>query len=115
MTPTPAAAGPWAWQPHPFLWAFLITLGLGVALLHRRLITASARPTPWPRVRIARFVGALVVALLAMGWPLGDLAAHWSLSALVLQRSVLVLAVASLLLSGLPDDVLAWVLSLIHI
>jgi putative membrane protein len=59
-------------------------------------------------VRIARFVGALVVTVAALGWPLGDLAAHWSLSALVLQRSMLVLAVASLLLAGLPDDVLAW-------
>ena len=43
-----------------------------------------------------------------MGWPLGDLAAHWSLAALVLQRCVLVLAVAPLLLAGLPDDVLGW-------
>ena len=109
MSLPPAVAGPWAWQPHPVLWAFLATLGVGVALLHRRLIGATARPAPWPRVRIVRFVGALVVALLALGWPLGDLAAHWSLCALVLQRSVLVLAVAALLLSGLPDDVLAWV------
>ena len=109
MSLLPAVAGPWAWQPHPVLWAFLATLGVGVALLHRRLIGATARPAPWPRVRIVRFVGALVVALLALGWPLGDLAAHWSLCALVLQRSVLVLAVAALLLSGLPDDVLAWV------
>jgi cytochrome c oxidase assembly factor CtaG len=80
-----------------------------VALVHRRLIGASDRPVPWPRVRVLRFVGALAVALVALGWPLGDLAAHWSLCALVLQRCVLVLAVASLLLSGLPDDVLAWV------
>jgi cytochrome c oxidase assembly factor CtaG len=109
VIPASDVAGPWAWQPHPVLWAFLATLGVGVALLHRRLIGTTARPVPWPRVRIVRFVGALVVSLLAMGWPLGDLAAHWSLSALVLQRCVLVLAVAALLLSGLPDDVLAWV------
>jgi cytochrome c oxidase assembly factor CtaG len=102
------AAGPWDWVPHPLLWAVLATVGGGTALLHRRLLASAAHPVPWPRVRIVRFVGALVVSLVAMGWPLGDLAAHWSLSALVLQRCILVLAVASLLLSGLPDDVLAW-------
>ena len=45
---------------------------------------------------------------IALGWPLGDLAAHWSLSALVLQRVLLVLAVAPLLLRGLPYDLLRW-------
>ncbi len=109
MIATTTAAGAWAWQPHPVLWAVLATVGAAVALLHRRLIGASTHPAPWPRVRIARFAGGLVIALVAMGWPLGDLATHWSLSALVLQRSILVLAVASCLLSGLPDDVLAWV------
>jgi cytochrome c oxidase assembly factor CtaG len=43
-----------------------------------------------------------------MGWPLGDLAAHWSLAALVLQRCILVLAVAPLLLSGVSDDLIRW-------
>jgi len=108
VTAVSAAADAWAWVPHPGLWAVLATLGAGTALLHRRLIGAAAHPVPWTRVRIGRFVGGLVVTLVALGWPLGDLAAHWSLSALVLQRSILVLAVASLLLSGLPDDVLAW-------
>ncbi len=102
-----STGGPWAWVPHPLLWAALGAVGAGVALLHRRLIAAAAHPEPWPRVRIRRFVGGLAVALVALGWPLGDLAAHWSLSALVLQRCILVLAVASLVLSGLPDDVLA--------
>jgi len=108
VTSESVAAEPWVWVPHPLLWAALAAFGAGTALLHRRLIGAAAHPAPWSRVRIGRFAGALFVALVAMGWPLGDLAAHWSLSALVLQRSILVLAVASLLLSGLPDDVLAW-------
>jgi len=83
-------------------------VGVGVAVMHRLLMRNADHPLPWPRSRILRFVGALVVTVVAMGWPLGDLAAHWSLSALVLQRCVLVLAVASLLLAGIPDDVLAW-------
>jgi putative membrane protein len=105
---TAVAVGPWAWDPHPVLWAAVAVVGSGVALLHRRLLATADHPLPWPRTRILRFIGALVVTVVAMGWPLGDLAAHWSLSALVLQRCVLVLAVASLLLAGIPDDVLAW-------
>jgi cytochrome c oxidase assembly factor CtaG len=41
-----------------------------------------------------------------MGWPLGDLAAHWAATALVFQRSLLVLAVAPLLLAGLSDELI---------
>jgi len=111
LTPAgvPGSSGAWAWQPHPLLWAVLATVGAGTALLHRSIAATADRPTAWPAVRIARFVGGLVVAVVALGWPLGDLAAHWSLTALVLQRSVLVLAVAPLVLSGLPDDLLVWV------
>jgi len=106
VTATAALPGAWAWHPHLLLWASVTAFGAAVALLHGRHLRSGDHPTPWPRVRVLRFVGALVVAVVAMGWPLGDLAAHWSLSALVLQRCLLVLAVASLLLSGLPDDVI---------
>ncbi len=46
---------------------------------------------------------------MALTWPLADLAAHWSLAALVTQRVVLLLAVAPFLLLGVPYDVLRWV------
>jgi cytochrome c oxidase assembly factor CtaG len=105
---TLVAVTPWAWNPHPVLWATLAIFGVGVALLHRRLAATAEHPLPWPETRMLRFVGALVVTLIALGYPLGDLAAHWSVAALVLQRCVLVLAVGSLLLAGIPDDVLAW-------
>jgi putative membrane protein len=49
-----------------------------------------------------------VVSAVALTWPLADLAAHWSLTALVVQRVLLVLVVAPLLLLGLPYDVLQW-------
>ena len=45
-------------------------------------------------------------ALVALTWPVADLAAHWSLTALVIQRLILILAVAPMLLLGLPYDVL---------
>jgi cytochrome c oxidase assembly factor CtaG len=46
--------------------------------------------------------------VVALTWPLADLAAHWSLTALVIQRLILVLAVAPMLLCGLPYDVIQW-------
>jgi len=55
-----------------------------------------------------RFAAALFLTGIALGWPLGDLAAHWSLSALVLQRCLLVLAVAPLLLAGLSNQLIGW-------
>ena len=45
---------------------------------------------------------------MAVTWPLGTVAAHWSLTALVVQRLLLVLAVAPLLLVGLPYDLIQW-------
>ena len=51
-------------------------------------------------------VGALVLVV-AVTWPLGDLAAHWLLMALVLQRLLLTLAVPPLLVLGTPRPVIA--------
>ena len=104
-----ATGGAWSWHPHLLVWAVLAVASAAMALLHRRLQAASSHPQPWPRRRVRRFAAALVVTGITVGWPLGDLAAHWSLSALVLQRCLLVLAVAPLLLAGLPDDVIRWV------
>jgi putative membrane protein len=49
----------------------------------------------------------MVVLVLAVTWPLGDLAAHWLLMALVLQRVLLTLAVPPLLVLGTPRPLLA--------
>ena len=51
--------------------------------------------------------GALVGLVLALTWPLADLAAHWSLTALVVQRLLLTLGVAPLLLLAMPAPLLA--------
>lgn len=109
MTGTAAvAAGAWSWHVHLALWGVLAGLSLTAVLGHRRLRSTSAHPEPWARQRIFRFAGAMVMMGVTLGWPLGDLAAHWSLCALVLQRCLLVLAVAPLLLAGLPDDLIRW-------
>ena len=102
----PGAAGAWTWHPHVVLWAVLAGVSLAAALAHRRLQHSSSHPQAWPRSRVLRFAGAMGLTAVCLGWPLGDLAAHWSLSALVLQRCLLVLAVAPLLLAGLPDDLI---------
>jgi cytochrome c oxidase assembly factor CtaG len=102
------AAGPFAWVPHLLTWAVLVVGTAAVVLGHRRLTAASLRPTPWTRTQVIQFAGAVLAAVVALTWPLADLAAHWSLTALVLQRVILVLAVAPLLLLGLPYDVVQW-------
>jgi cytochrome c oxidase assembly factor CtaG len=81
---------------------------LAVVAGHRRLMRRAERPIPWTRRQIALYGGACATTVVAVGWPLGDLAAHWSLTALVTQRLILVLAVAPMLLLGLPYDLLQW-------
>ncbi len=102
------ATPPYAWDPHLATWAILTTLAVLVVVGHRQLLARSARPIPWARRQIGAFAGALGASVVALTWPLADLAAHWSLTALVVQRLILVLAVAPMLLCGLPYDVIQW-------
>ena len=106
--PVSATVGAWSWHPHLLLWGLVAGVAAFTAVGHRRLLRASPHPEPWPSSRILRFAAAMVLAGITLGWPLGDLAAHWSLSALVLQRCLLVLAVAPLLLAGLSDQLIRW-------
>ena len=102
------ATPPYAWDPHLVTWAVLTSLAVLVAVGHRQLLARSARPIPWARRQIGAFAGALGASVVALTWPLADLAAHWSLTTLVIQRLILVLAVAPMLLCGLPYDVIQW-------
>jgi cytochrome c oxidase assembly factor CtaG len=101
-------SAPYAFDLHP---AAVIVILLGVVAVvagHRRLAHTATVPIPWTRREQWFFAGACAAALVATAWPLADLAAHWSLTALVLQRLLLALAVAPLLLLGLPYDVIQW-------
>jgi cytochrome c oxidase assembly factor CtaG len=71
-------------------------------------LRSSQRPISWSRRQVALFAGACGALALALTWPLADLAAHWSLTALVSQRLILVLAVVPMLLLGLPHDIVEW-------
>jgi cytochrome c oxidase assembly factor CtaG len=99
---------PYAWDAHLATWLILL---VGVVLVvggHRRLERHADRPIPWTRRQIAQFSGACAAAIIVLTWPMANLAAHWSLTALVAQRVILVLVVAPLLLLGLPYDVIQW-------
>ena len=98
--------GPYHFDPHPFTWAILVAVAVAVVAGHRWLAGRSVQPISWPRRQVTAFFAGWGVAAVALTWPLGDLAAHWSLTALVTQRVLLVLAVTPLVLLGLPYDVL---------
>jgi cytochrome c oxidase assembly factor CtaG len=93
-------SSPWAFQAHPEAWATVGVLAAGYAVGVRRHGPATRRQ--------ALFTAAgLLSLLLALGWPLADLAAHSSLSALVVQRLLFLLAAPPLLIMGLPQGLTA--------
>jgi len=96
-----AAAHPFDWHLH--LWWLLALLGLVVCYLwatRRQGWAATARQ------KVLFFCGVVLLAG-ALTWPLGDLASHWLLLALVLQRLLLTLAVPPLLVLGTPRPIIA--------
>ncbi len=99
---------PYAFHLHPVTWAVLAGSITLVLVGHRRLQHTDDPPIAWSRKQKVTFAGAGGAAVVALTWPLADLAAHWSLTALVAQRVILVLVVAPLLLLGLPYDVIRW-------
>ena len=95
------AARPFDWHLH-LLWLLVFPALIAVyAWATRR---EGCRATPRQK---ALFLGGVLVLLAAVTWPLGDLAAHWLLMALVLQRLLLTLAVPPLLVLGTPRPVIA--------
>lgn len=100
---------PWGWHPHPVGWVVVIGLAAGYVYLLRSwgsaepaLAGALGLPTETAsRRQRASFAVGLLVLLLALGWPLADLADS-SLLARMTQRSLLLLVVPPLLLLGLP-------------
>jgi cytochrome c oxidase assembly factor CtaG len=97
---------PYEWDFHLATWVTLVIAVTVVILAHRRLLRTSGHPIRWARHDIGMLAGACGASLVALTWPVADLAAHWSLTALVIQRLILILAVAPMLLLGLPYDVL---------
>ena len=82
-------------------WVVLLLIGAGYA------VSALRAPTPPARRQVAAFTGALVIALVALSWPLAPLAEHRLLLALVVQRLLLLLAVPPLLIVAIPPPAFA--------
>src|ERR1700722_1085310 len=91
----------------PFNWHLDIFWTLAIPALVVAYIWATRQEDCRPTRRQRRFfILGVVALLLAFMWPLDDLAAHWSLLALVLQRLLLTLAVPPLLVSGTPRPII---------
>jgi cytochrome c oxidase assembly factor CtaG len=97
---------PYEWHFHLTTWVTLVILAALVVLSHRHRLRTHDHPIRWTRHDIWMFAGACAASVVALTWPVADLATHWSLTALVIQRLILILAVAPLLLLGLPYDLL---------
>jgi putative membrane protein len=98
---------PWAFHLHAGAWLAIGALALAYFFGVRHTRSRSG-PSGSPTRRQAWYLGGGLSALvLALTWPLADLAAHWSLTALVVQRLLLTLAAAPLLLLALPAPVLS--------
>jgi cytochrome c oxidase assembly factor CtaG len=96
-----ALAQPFDWHLH-LVWLLALPALVGVYVWGTR--RADTRATAR---QCTLFVLAVVTLGLALTWPLGDLAAHWSLLALVMQRLLLTLAVPPLLVAGTPRAIIS--------
>ena len=93
----------------PFDWHLHVVWLLALPVLVGGYLWAVRRRPEWAasgRQQVL-FVFGVAVLVGAVTWPLGDLAAHWLLLALVLQRLLLTLAVPPLLVLGTPRPLLA--------
>lgn len=91
--------GPWAFHAHVAAWA--------VAVVVAAASLGAGRMAPRSRRQRWQLAGGLCALVLSLTWPVADLAAHWSLTALLGQRLLLTLVCAPLLLLSVPRPVLA--------
>ncbi len=94
---------------HAFDWHLHAVWLLALPVLVGGYLWAVRRRPEWAATgrQQVLFVFGAVVLVAAVTWPLGDLAAHWLLMALVLQRLLLTLAVPPLLVLGTPRPLIA--------
>lgn len=91
---------PFTFSAHPLSWAIVLLAAVCYwRAVHREGSAATRR-------QMISFALGLLAALAALTWPLADLA-RGSLTALVCQRLLLLLAVPGLLMVGLPEAVAA--------
>jgi len=102
-----AVGSPWAYHLHLGAWAAIGLAAVGYGLAVRRLASThgpSALPT---RRQLGSLAAGLLALVVALTWPVADLATRWSLTGLLVQRLLLTLAAAPLLLLAAPVPLLA--------
>ena len=98
---------PWAFHLHFVALFAIAALGCGYGLTVRSVTAARGRQALPTRRQLWLLVAALLALVIALTWPVADLAAHWSLTALLVQRLLLTFVAAPLLLMATPAAVLA--------
>jgi cytochrome c oxidase assembly factor CtaG len=92
---------------HPFDWHLDLFWTLVIpTFVVAYLVATRAGPSRASRRQRVLFALGVVALLVSFMWPLSNLAAHWSLLALVLQRLLLMLAVPPLLVAGTPRPII---------
>jgi cytochrome c oxidase assembly factor CtaG len=98
---------PYAFHLHLVAWIVVVAVGV-VYVMAVRWVSRTSLPGTTPTSRQWWcLAGGLVTLAVALTWPVADLAAHWSLTALLVQRLLLILAAAPLLLLALPAPLIA--------
>lgn len=105
--PAHPTGSPWAFHLHGLAWLVVIGTGVGLVALYRHVAGRHGDPPGLGRRHRAQLAVALVALAVALTWPVADLAAHWSLTALLVQRLLLTMVVAPLLLLAAPPRLLA--------
>ena len=100
------------WHPHPDVWLLLVVLAVGYSVAVRRIGPKKVHPIE--RVVTSRQVSAFAAGLftiwLASDWPIHDVAEGYLYSVHMVQHLLLSLVAPPLLLVGVPDWMLRWVL-----
>jgi cytochrome c oxidase assembly factor CtaG len=99
--------GPYAFHFHTAAWLAIVAVGVTYAIAVRRPSPTSRPDTTPSRRQWWYLAGGLVALAVALTWPVADLAAHWSLTALLVQRLLLTLVAAPLLLLAVPAALIA--------
>lgn len=104
---------PWAWHPHPDVWALIAVAAGAYGLAIARIgPSKAARGEPVvTRRQVTLFALGLAALWLHSDWPVHDIAEKYLFSVHMFQHIGLTLIAAPLLLLGLPGWLVRWVLS----
>ena len=105
-----AGASPWAWHPHPDVWALVALLAGGYWLAVTRLGPSLAGPGEpvVTRGQVCSFALGVVALWLHADYPVHDIAENYLFSVHMVQHIGFMLVAAPLLLLGLPGWLVRW-------